>query len=719
MEDIFNLDTPIDQRNDDRFQRYEFSKRIANIINKNKFSRSSVIGIYGKWGEGKTSVLNFISNELDNDTIKINFNPWYFQEDRSLIKSFFESIAATLGKKLSSKTQEIAKAFEDYSDSIGSIANIIIPFNIGSIIGLGKNITSKFKNDSLEYYKKRIEKYIIEADTNFVIFIDDIDRLNIDEVQSVFKLVKLVGDFSRFSYVLAFDDDLIASSLGHKFAGKQKKDGYDFLEKIIQLPLTLPQASLSTLKQYSLELISNAVNFHSITLSKEDIEDFRGKYDSAFVPSLKNPRLAKRLANTITFSIPLLYEEVNISDLIIIECIKVFYPELYYFIRHNSSLFLRNYTQQNLRYNESNESDKKIAIEEIDKKLSKYDIELVPKLKKMLCSLFPQLETLYYNSYQDHSYFAKWYQQQRICSPYYFERYFSYVVKTGDISDVYFKEVFSDVGSLKPTDFANKLMQELKKIDINDFLFKLGYLIDKFSTQEIEHLYLSLSMIGKAIPDTNGNFLFSSVKDDVARIITTLIEKLDKEKRIFFCSQAIKAAEPLNYWLSLYYRFTYRPQNDEDKFITLSQVAEISNCIVEKFNNEIKNVYVFNNYSIKELHSIIHIYKTAEKTEALKEILNSALIEDHQFPLKILKIFSPVISSSAKPYDFNTQLTMADYNLLSEFLDISLLYKKITGVFGDLTAQIKTDFNGHDEVSDKELVCMFQSIYQKINAEKN
>src|SRR5689334_5973269 len=97
--ELFRPDTPVESEKQDRFQRYGFAKRIAKIVEGN-YHKSLVIGIYGKWGEGKTSLMNFIQSELDENTVVINFNPWLFQDERNLIKSFFESIATALRKKL-------------------------------------------------------------------------------------------------------------------------------------------------------------------------------------------------------------------------------------------------------------------------------------------------------------------------------------------------------------------------------------------------------------------------------------------------------------------------------------------------------------------------------------------------------------------------------------------------------------------------------------------
>jgi predicted KAP-like P-loop ATPase len=41
---------------------------------------------------------------------------------------------------------------------------------------------------------------------------DDIDRLSLDEVQSTFRLIKLSGSLKYITYVLAFDDKMVAAA---------------------------------------------------------------------------------------------------------------------------------------------------------------------------------------------------------------------------------------------------------------------------------------------------------------------------------------------------------------------------------------------------------------------------------------------------------------------------------------------------------------------------
>ena len=92
----YNNDKPVSSREEDAFQRFEFAKRIAGIVSSSRSDKSMVIGINGKWGEGKSSVLNFIRKELAEDTVVVNFNPWLFSDEIHLIKSFFDLLTISL-----------------------------------------------------------------------------------------------------------------------------------------------------------------------------------------------------------------------------------------------------------------------------------------------------------------------------------------------------------------------------------------------------------------------------------------------------------------------------------------------------------------------------------------------------------------------------------------------------------------------------------------------
>ena len=103
-------DSPIVLQEQDKFQRHPFARRIAALIETHFKSDSLTIGIYGKWGEGKTSVLNLIRTELAdaNNIVCIGFNPWLFSNENQLLLSFFQALGAALKKPLKSKRIKMA-----------------------------------------------------------------------------------------------------------------------------------------------------------------------------------------------------------------------------------------------------------------------------------------------------------------------------------------------------------------------------------------------------------------------------------------------------------------------------------------------------------------------------------------------------------------------------------------------------------------------------------
>ena len=104
----YSSDAPINNPELDQFNRFPFAKRVANVISNRKDPSSIVIGIYGAWGEGKTSVFNFIESELqkNNDIVCIRFNPWRFGDEDTMLTNFFHDLAAVIDRQLETKKEK-------------------------------------------------------------------------------------------------------------------------------------------------------------------------------------------------------------------------------------------------------------------------------------------------------------------------------------------------------------------------------------------------------------------------------------------------------------------------------------------------------------------------------------------------------------------------------------------------------------------------------------
>jgi predicted KAP-like P-loop ATPase len=85
--------------------------------------------------------------------------------------------------------------------------------------------------------KEKVSESIAEQQRRILIVIDDIDRLNPEEIRLLFRVVKAVADFPNVTYLLAFDQEAVSKALTGE---TQIISGQSYLEKIIQVPFELP-----------------------------------------------------------------------------------------------------------------------------------------------------------------------------------------------------------------------------------------------------------------------------------------------------------------------------------------------------------------------------------------------------------------------------------------------------------------------------------------------
>ena len=94
IEDLLSADKAIEDPRYDRLEYSPFAKNLAESILKMAPIEGFVIAIYGPWGSGKTSFLNFMQyylNRMPERPVIVVFNPWWFSgteniKESSLIK---------------------------------------------------------------------------------------------------------------------------------------------------------------------------------------------------------------------------------------------------------------------------------------------------------------------------------------------------------------------------------------------------------------------------------------------------------------------------------------------------------------------------------------------------------------------------------------------------------------------------------------------------------
>jgi len=230
------------------------------------------IGVFGKWGEGKTSLLKQAKSLLDErhpEAITVWFNAWQFDHEEHplvpLALSIAEQVeveepessqgggspvvtlreigqalrAVAYGLKVKSPFIEIAgdKIIDqldklDVSGTEALLAPTLYVKAFNLLRGTVKSADSKSATDS-QQQRPRI-----------VVFIDDLDRCLPEKALKLLQSIRLAFAQPGFIFVVALDRVILEDYLVREHRRLEVRDpelcGRSYLDKIVQLPVWLP-----------------------------------------------------------------------------------------------------------------------------------------------------------------------------------------------------------------------------------------------------------------------------------------------------------------------------------------------------------------------------------------------------------------------------------------------------------------------------------------------
>jgi predicted KAP-like P-loop ATPase len=634
-------DQPIKSSNQDLFGRKHFSERIAQIIVSRSDKESIVIGIHAPWGEGKTSVLNMIEEELTkhapkndrtlfNDNILVfKFNPWRFPDEHQLLKNYFYSLAEKLDSSLETKKEKVGNWIKKYAALLTPVDAIQYEVEGVAIqpktVETAKNIGEILSESELDAVKTKLGQLLDECDKRIVVIMDDIDRLDKEEIQAIFRLVKLTADFPNTVYILSCDIERVAEALAEKYGSKDA--GRSFLEKIIQLSLSLPPLTPSKLIKLTFEKINGLLSDNHIELPKKEDEEWSYFFFRNFGPHLKSPRLVKKYINSLWFAMPSARDELNVFDLQTIEAIHIFFPELYEIIRGNQNVFLLEPSNPFLR-----DLEEKKYLEQLKNFLEMFPEGQRETIKKILEQLFPQTSAAFSNTSYVISSFDAWAKEKRICSAKYCRRYFEFGISDDDISDSVLGRFIQNLTANTEEHNAS----ELRKLASNGreqvLLEKVSLLTDTLKEDTAIELAKAISMSGNIFPKGSNDALILTLNpfSYAARLLRDLLERVTGESRRE--ETAIELAtivSPLDFAYE-YFRFARyigKVDNEgEDKEQLTSLAKGIISRIVERIEVEAEEEYLEKRYPQRSAH----LYRAwvSEKPDSAKKYLEKRFAND-------------------------------------------------------------------------------------------
>lgn len=341
---------------EDELNRGVLAKTLAQFLYEHSAQESFVIGVQGPWGTGKSSVKNLCKQSLKHDFNHehvIDFNPWQYINHEQLTQSFFDELIARLKVLKVNAEREIA-AYSLFYRAGAPLLMSLMPLvfrlmspdphnaaeaagiaagasvakgSLESIGSLLSGLEAFFKNEQqkrpFSVLRDEIEKKLAGLTKPIVVFMDDIDRLNSTEIKAVFQFVKTVANLPHVIYVLSYQRETVVSALT-----TSDYDGSSYLEKLVQFTFDLPTVEGPVLQRLIKTRL--AKHFLSGDVSDEILPEWNELIDILRIDTV---RKTNRLLNSAVFHKELLkmsdYLEVNELDLLMLEAIRVFEPNVY------------------------------------------------------------------------------------------------------------------------------------------------------------------------------------------------------------------------------------------------------------------------------------------------------------------------------------------------------------------------------------------------------
>lgn len=418
-------DEALQSGKEDTLGRLPYAQRAAELIHTtHSFESSAVFGLSGPWGSGKTSIVNMIVETLQEEHPSwavARFTPWATSDISGLLAEFYSSLVEALPRR---RARQVRKALAVTASVAAPAANLIPLAGVAAAEGVRMAGEALAKTPSWQVSFEKASSELKELAKPILVVVDDIDRLHVDELMALLKVVRLLGRFDGVQYLLAYDDETLyrsmtASSVVTANDGSAER----FMEKIVQYPLFVPP--LLRHQQIS------RVNAGLAKVGRDRVDGgvasdrLSGLLD-CFIDLLTTPRAIDRYIAQLQHHIPLLpSDEVDDEDVQLLTLIRVNFPALFTLLPRYRKELVSGHTGEMLPDSRSFEYEPF----DIETLLKVVPVDRKDTARELLVALFPKVRTKRQISVNGSR------RRQSVQHEEYFDRYFAMGILDHDVSD--------------------------------------------------------------------------------------------------------------------------------------------------------------------------------------------------------------------------------------------------------------------------------------------
>jgi|GEM_PF-2373880 len=598
-------DQAIKAPEEDRLGRNAFAGKLAKDLSRWRGDQSIVVGLNGKWGSGKSSVKNLILHALNKDDTPLDyveFNPWLASGEEAITKAFFDEIAQKLETVDDENKEERLRKWRGYARylSIGSklassveVAGLFIP-GLAALGATGKAAFDQVESltqtaaDSLQSseaslttMKKELIEIFRDLPKPLLVVIDDIDRLTKEEIRLMVQLIKSNVDFPNITYLLLYQRSTIAEALH----GVLDKDGYQYLQKIVQIDLDIPDPRPQKLREF----LNNVIRacFDRTKFSTWDRSRWNTVASNILWPLYQEPRQIVRLDVMLNFHLEAHttngWLNVNFIDLLLIESLRIHFPNAY----KETSRFFSGDAEDILSIYSSDVNKNapiKRGIEAASAKLKSSPKEQAI-LHALMHQLFPQASEHFS---QNATIEQRWFCDLRICHSRHFPKYFHLNMEPDEIP-------YEDIVRLLSENTSPKDIRAICKSKFNnrtgfdELMNYLRALKEDIPESLIPILIYELFELSDSLPqndesdylDTGGSWRLCEI---IHNLLAQIPEEAERNDIILSYCQSATVLDGLVYYLD-YYANTDK-ENPRNTYLLTEKIL-ISQSAIDQAKEEI------------------------------------------------------------------------------------------------------------------------------------
>ena len=280
----------------DKLNRIAFVDTLEKIIEK-KFSEQDgfSFAIDGKWGCGKTFIVNMLEERLKNKYLVIKYNCWKYDYHDEPVVAIMSVIADTLNKIAA---EEAPPTFVN-QDTFKNIAKFLIGtgaklfeaatnIDLKGILEQGKEIiNNEYKDkisrdfDSKDSLTKAIEIIhmalcLAHSDKKVLFIVDELDRCLPEYAIKVLERLHHINEGTQFITMLSINKNGLAGSIAKVFGKNESNTNFAeyYLQKFTNIIISIPKGKTAKTILDKFKLSKNNFDIDSNNLFINNFEKF-------------------------------------------------------------------------------------------------------------------------------------------------------------------------------------------------------------------------------------------------------------------------------------------------------------------------------------------------------------------------------------------------------------------------------------------------------------